>query len=589
MGELRTGRSVLAWLIVAGVWPGVAFGALVARGYWGSRGTPDGARWPVSFVAGIAGFLAGGYWPLWLTLDSLGWPLLGQVLLGPLVFMALGARSHAVEPARGSAPAAVAGDGRPASAPRPAGVVRNGGAGRGVERSGDQGNGKRAMLLLGHQRGGRPFAVPLPAGLKRHLSILGNSGTGKTTTIIRVMKDALDAGYAVVVVDAKGTGSLRDASEALAGRSGVGFRVVDPTEPGTLRYNPARGTPAEVGNKLLGAFGYGSSGESFKRVAQMLVPLLTAALQQAGERVTLRTLAGAMNNKRMAELAGGMKKRAGAPRPESAREGLRVPVQVQPDREPVIFDAKELVEVISRESKLYPAALDNIHGRLKALRYGVYGRVFEIEEGADELDLAEAFGKGGGVTYVSLPAMAASEDSELMARVVIQDAKQAAAQRLAELRESGEAPPPALLVIDEFAALKEAEQINDLLLQARESGISVVLSTQILPQGEQLKTSFLSAGLLVCHKVGERAAREVAGAFGYRKGQSVTRHLSAVESGDEDGNGRFSASPTRMYEIEPDEIQKLGEGRAAVQLDYKDVRRVGVVKVAWPFEKEDEA
>ncbi len=575
----------MAWLIVAGVWPGIAFGALVARSYWGSRGTPVGARWPVSFVAGIAGFLAGGYWPLWLTLDSLGWPLLGQVLLGPLVLMALGARSSGVDPA----PAVVAGNGRPTSAPRPPGVVRDGGAGRGAERSGDEGNGKRAMLLLGHQRGGRPFAVPLPQGLKRHLSILGNSGTGKTTTIIRVMKDALEAGYAVVVVDAKGTGSLRDASEALAGGSGVDFRMVDPTDPGTLRYNPARGTPADVGNKLLGAFGYGSSGESFKRVAQMLVPLLTAALQQAGERVTLRTLAGAMNNKRMAELAGGMKKRAGAPRPE-AREGLRVPVQVQPDREPVIFDARELVEVINRESKLYPAALDNIHGRLKALRYGVYGRVFEIEEGADELNLAEAFGKGGGVTYVSLPAMAASEDSELMARVVIQDAKQAAAQRLAGLRESGEAPPPALLVIDEFAALKEAEQINDLLLQARESGISVVLSTQILPQGEQLKTSFLSAGLLVCHKVGERAAREVAGAFGYRKGQSVTRHLSAVEDGDEDGNGRISASPARMYEIEPDEIQKLGEGRAAVQLDYKDVRKVGVVKVAWPFEKgEDEA
>ena len=54
---------------------------------------------------------------------------------------------------------------------------------------------------------------------------------------------------AVVVVDAKGLGSLRRTVETLA--AGLPFQLVAPGDPKSLRYNPCNGTPAQISNKLM--------------------------------------------------------------------------------------------------------------------------------------------------------------------------------------------------------------------------------------------------------------------------------------------------------------------------------------------------
>jgi len=56
---------------------------------------------------------------------------------------------------------------------------------------------------------------------------------------------------------------------------------------------------------------------------------------------------------------------------------------------------------------------------------------------------------------------------------------------------------PALIVFDEFAALREAEQIVDLLLQARQARFSVVVSTQYLP----VLKACLGSGLIIAHRL----------------------------------------------------------------------------------------
>lgn len=219
-----------------------------------------------------------------------------------------------------------------------------------------------------------------------------------------------------------------------------------------------------------------------------------------------------------------------------------------------------------------------MQARLSTLRHGVYGPIFDVErEGADELDLAESL--SSGITYISLPAMASSEDSELMARVVIQDLKQIAAERISRLYSGqGEEVTPTLLVMDEFASLKEAEQIKDLLGQARESKIATVISSLHLPKDQELKKVLLAAGLLVTHEVGgEEDAKEIAKTIGSREKMDVS--TSYKPDDDEDEDRRITGRKIEKYLIEPRDIQRLGRGKAAMKLRYGDVQRVERVKI----------
>jgi integrase/recombinase XerD len=83
----------------------------------------------------------------------------------------------------------------------------------------------------------RPFDVPVPEGAAQHVTLLGLTGSGKTTTAERLAEGAVAAGVALVVIDAKGA-SLRGAARRLAAARGLDHREVVPGAPGTLGYNP---------------------------------------------------------------------------------------------------------------------------------------------------------------------------------------------------------------------------------------------------------------------------------------------------------------------------------------------------------------
>jgi hypothetical protein len=68
------------------------------------------------------------------------------------------------------------------------------------------------------------------------------------------------------------------------------------------------------------------------------------------------------------------------------------------------------------------------------------------------------------VTYISLPALASSADLRMMGRVLLSDLKLLAHHRL----DPENRPRPCLVVLDEFSALDDPENVRDLLRQARE-------------------------------------------------------------------------------------------------------------------------
>src|SRR2546421_2377569 len=58
----------------------------------------------------------------------------------------------------------------------------------------------------------------------RHVTLIGTTGSGKTTTLGRLMDAAMSAGWSVLVVDAKG-GRLAEVCRALGEAHGLAARI----------------------------------------------------------------------------------------------------------------------------------------------------------------------------------------------------------------------------------------------------------------------------------------------------------------------------------------------------------------------------
>lgn len=177
----------------------------------------------------------------------------------------------------------------------------------------------------------------------------------------------------------------------------------------------------------------------------------------------------------------------------------------------------------------------------------------------DALDWDKAFAEPS-VTYIALSTLATSEDVELLGRVITQDLKQVAGSRIRAVAR-GEEIVPVLVIFDEFAALREAEQLVDLLLQARQAVLPTVISTQYLPESVPLRKSCLSAGLLLVHRVEAEDAELIAAQFGTRPTSEVTQQVDYTTGYSERGSIRR----VDVFNVHPNELRNFRVGQVAMR------------------------
>ena len=96
------------------------------------------------------------------------------------------------------------------------------------------------VLRLGVEGRRGDVDIELPMDLAQHVTVMGKMGSGKTTTAARLMEAAAMAGWPVVVVDAKGFGSLRTVAARFAERFGATFRLVAPDDPTRFGTTPVK-------------------------------------------------------------------------------------------------------------------------------------------------------------------------------------------------------------------------------------------------------------------------------------------------------------------------------------------------------------
>lgn len=128
-------------------------------------------------------------------------------------------------------------------------------------------------------------------------------------------------------------------------------------------------------------------------------------------------------------------------------------------------------------------------------------------------------------------------------------------------RDRGDDLTPVLAIFDEFAALREADQLADLLLQARQALMPVVISTQYLPESIPLRKTCLGAGLLIVHRVESQDAQEIAAQFGTRRASEMTSQVDYETGFSEKGSLRR----VEKYNIHPNELRSFSVGQAAVK------------------------
>jgi len=391
-----------------------------------------------------------------------------------------------------------------------------------------------------------------------HTFLPGATGSGKTTTLERLADGAMASGGGLVIIDCKG-GSLGATARKLATRHGLPFIVVDPDDPTTVGYNPCTGSPSDVANKLIGSFAFGEAGEIYKQVGMNVIPLVVKGLNATGVPITLLTIADSLD-----------------------ANGLRILAKkvddLTPDADDTTSDPKTVeLRALADQLKNFVgdgdiAGKNGVSGlkfRLGALVQGSFGPLFSV---AKPLDWDSVFASPS-VVYVSLPVTAASEDVELLGRVIIQDLKQVCGRRLRSVANGTASIAPTLIAIDEFAALKDAKQIIDLLLQARQAKLPLVLSTQLLPQDPDLRSAVLQAGLLIAHRLQAADAEEIAAQFGTSPSWKVTHQIDWETATTAKGTIR----DVDEYVVHPNTLRQLPVGTAAVR--SVQTARWGIVEV----------
>ena len=390
------------------------------------------------------------------------------------------------------------------------------------------------MVRLGTDREtDRPFDLALPDDIAAHVFLPGVSGAGKTNTLARLASGVLRNGYGVVFVDCKGW-ALRNTAAALASQYELPFYLVDPDDPRSLGYNPCSGDAPAVANKLVGAFSYGPNAEIYKNIAMEALPVIVRGLHAAGEHVTLEALYEGCGPRGMARIA----QRITDASHQRVRQRL-------------------LTLSGDEDGKLSRSGYQGLQRRIGALLEGKFGDLFRS---ANMLDWRRTLAHPS-VTYIALSTLATSEDVELMGRVVIQDLKQVCARRLKTLAH-GTSLQPVLAIIDEFAVLRDADQLSDLLRQAREALMPVVVSTQHIPQTPDLRKSVLGAGALICHKVESEDANDLAEALGTYTRTELTNQLDFDTGYTQKGSIR----QVQAYGVHPNELRELKTGYVAIRV-----------------------
>jgi type IV secretory pathway TraG/TraD family ATPase VirD4 len=410
---------------------------------------------------------------------------------------------------------------------------------------GADGDGRR-VLLSDHQ-------------LSAHGLIVGASGAGKSTTLLRILSDHVAGGRPVVAIDMKGSPTFARLLHDVAGEAGREFRVWTPGGPS--HWNPLQhGRASELKDKLIATERF--TEPHYQRAAERYMQTVLQVLQHAHpERApTLDEVIALMDPRRLSGM-------------------LRAPPG------PLAQHVQDYLAGLTHDQL---SAIRGLQTRLAILTESDLGRYLHPPTaggaaGVGTIDLRSAL-SGREVVLFSLNSSRYGQLAAQVGTLVVQDLVSAVGHRL-EQSALSPAGAQAIIGIDEFSALG-AEQVISLLARGREAGASVMLATQELADLDRaapgLRDQVLgTTAIKIAHRQDvPSSAQTIAQMTGTRQAWEETHQIEGGLLGGY-STGRGTRRITEQFVVHPNEIKSLEAGQAVV-ITKLPVAHTRTVRVAPP-------
>jgi conjugal transfer pilus assembly protein TraD len=391
----------------------------------------------------------------------------------------------------------------------------------------------QAAIELGTDRASRRVWIA-DGELASHGLILGASGAGKTTTLLRILTEQVRAGQPVVAIDMKGSPAFAATLESAAAAAGRPFKRW--TMDGGAHWNPLQhGNPTELKDKLI-------STERFSE----------PHYQRAAERYL--------------QMALGVFRAAHPDRPPTLEDVVRL---MDPRRLPMLL--RELPRHVADPAQDYLAgltpdqqsAIRGLQTRLALITESAAGQYLAPARPAQTIDVRSAL-QGEDVVLFSLNSSTYGKLASQLGTLVVQDLVSALGHQLAH-RGLGR---KATIAIDEFSGLG-GDHVVSLFARVREAGGGVLVATQEMADLDRAASGLRdqvvgnTAFKLVHRQDVPASARMVAQMAGTERRWEEARQVGGGFFG-----GSWGARGTRRqvdrFILDPNEIMSLRTGEAAM-------------------------
>ncbi len=417
-------------------------------------------------------------------------------------------------------------------------------------------------VSLGAERDGQRVLLS-DQQLSAHGLIVGASGAGKSTTLLRLLGESVRLGRPVVAIDMKGSPAFARSLADAAAAAGRPFAIWTPDGPSI--WNPlAHGNATELKDKLIASEQF--TEPHYRRSAERYV------------QTVLQVVAHVHPD-----------------RPATLDEVARL---MEPRRLPALLRATPpdfAMRVQDYIAALTPDQLSAIRGlgtRLALITESHTGR-FLRDGPLSAVDVREALA-GDAVVVFSLNSSTYGGFASQLGALAIQDLVSAVGHRLSAdggIVQGGSAGPAslgrdaprAMIGIDEFSAL-DSDNVIALLARCREAGVSVLLATQELADLDRaargLRDQVLgSTAVKIAHRQDVPAsAQTVARMAGTEVVWEQTRRVASHPLFGQYDTGQGTRRQAERFRVDPNEISSLATGEAVVitKLPRSRVRTVTV-------------
>jgi hypothetical protein len=390
-------------------------------------------------------------------------------------------------------------------------------------------------VMLGADSSGRAVSLG-DRQLSAHGLILGASGAGKSTTLLRILTDHIRRGRPVVAIDLKGSPDFAATLAAAAAAAGRRLRIWTPD--GADHWNPLQhGNATELKDKLIATERF--TEPHYQRAAERYVQLALQVLVEVHpeQAPTLREVVSALDPRRLAALAG------------------RLP----PGR------AGRVDDYLATLTPDQTSAIRGLTTRLAIISESHTGEFLEPRPGEPGIDLRAAL-DGREVVLFSLNSSVYGKLSAQLGTLAVQDLVAATGHRLA--RGGAGRAEQALVGVDEFSALG-ADNLISLLARGREAGVSVLLATQELADLDRaapgLRDQVLGVtAVKIAHRQEvPRSAQTIAQMAGTTTVWESTYQIRPGPFGRYD-TSRGMRREVERFVVHPNEIKSLRTGQAVV-------------------------